>query len=399
MAAEAYPWDSNEDYLGLGTEPIPAAPYYRPEYFELEREAIFRRSWLVAGHVCELPEPGSYVVRNFEVLPASALIVRGEDGEIRAFHNVCTHRGTQLVDGEGGKRRAFPCRYHGWTYALDGQLRGAPDFERFHLDAADCGLRPVALEVCAGLLFVNFSDPPPQSLSEYLGPVAGELEELPVARATHFAEYVYEIDANWKITYDNFQENYHLRYIHPKNVEGAVAPENPFGYPAGFQTYGPHRSQQIWVNPNMEPKACMAAAFGKLAMLAAKEGYLEKPQSKEYYGVFPNYFILGNPAQHFHHFVMPLGPRRSRGVIRLYWVGYDDCASTRFAREFSMATVRDVHSEDRDVVEAGQRGLESGAIEHVHYQSQEVLLRHFFHEVNGRVEAYRRERRAAGSGS
>ena len=91
------------DQLALGTGPIPAGPYYRPEYFELEREAVFKRSWLQVGHVCELPEPGSFIVRPLEFANASILITHGMDGKLRAFHNVCTHRGTQLVAEESGR--------------------------------------------------------------------------------------------------------------------------------------------------------------------------------------------------------------------------------------------------------------------------------------------------------
>src|SRR5262245_17794467 len=122
---------SHDDPAGLGTAPIPAGPYYRAEYFELEREAVFKRTWLQIGHVSELPEPGCFIVRPVEIARASILLVRGRDDRIRAFHNVCTHRGTQLVDDPSGRRPVFSCRYHGWSFGLDGELRSAPDFERF----------------------------------------------------------------------------------------------------------------------------------------------------------------------------------------------------------------------------------------------------------------------------
>ena len=96
-----------DDPLILGTEPIPAKYYYDPDWYELERKAVFMRSWLNVGHVCELPETGSFVRRDIEFANASLLIVRGKDGEIRTMHNVCTHRGTQLVDEESGKRPTF----------------------------------------------------------------------------------------------------------------------------------------------------------------------------------------------------------------------------------------------------------------------------------------------------
>jgi phenylpropionate dioxygenase-like ring-hydroxylating dioxygenase large terminal subunit len=381
----------------LGTDPIPAAPYYDPAYFELEREAIFRRTWLQIGHACEVAEPGSFIARPVEVAHASILIVRGKDGKIRAFHNACTHRGTQLVDEASGSAARFTCRYHAWTFGLDGALKSAPDFERFYVDKASCSLREVHVDVCAGLIFVNLADEPEQSLSEFLGPLAAQLEALPVARATTFAEYVYEIDANWKLTYDNFQENYHLRFIHPRSGAAAAGPDNPFGYPARYGFHDPHRTQTIWVNPDAVPTPVQAFAFGKAYEFAMADGFGVTPDSKDYFGLFPNFFLFGSPTQHFSHTVMPVAADRSRGIFRFYWIGEDNSATKRFAREYAMATGRDIHSEDRAVIVAGQRGLSSGALKHIHFQEQEVLCRHFFKQVDSRVQAYKASLEHAGN--
>ena len=383
---------STDEAAYLGTGPVPAGPYYREDYFELEREAIFKRSWLQVGHVCELPEPGSYILRSLEFANASILITRGKDRAIRAFHNVCTHRGTRLVDEESGVRSTFTCPYHAWTFSNDGQLRSAPDFERFYVDKAQCGLPAVAVDVCAGLIFVNLDSSPAQSLREYLGPLAGQMETLPVARATTFSEYVYEIDANWKLTYDNFQENYHLRFIHPRSGGGgAVGPDNQFGYPERYGFYGEHRTQVIWSNPAPKLSSTQLLAFGRLVPAMMEKGLMDSPHGRDYYALFPNFFLIGNPVQHFSHTVVPINARKSRGVFRIYWVGDDANASERFGREFSMVNLRDVHSEDRAVIEAGQRGLTSGALEYIHFQEQEVLLRHLMYHVDARVEAYKAE--------
>lgn len=380
----------------LGTEPIPAEPYYDPHYFELERKAVFQRSWLQIGHVCELPAAGSFIRREVEVANASVLIVRGRDGEIRAFHNICPHRGTELIATDNGRQSTFSCRYHRWTFSLEGELVGAPDFEQFHIEKADCALPRVALEVCAGLIFINFDHTPKQSLREWLGPLAERLEALPVARATTFTEYVYEIEANWKLTYDNFQENYHIRFIHPRSGGAGVGPQNPFGYPLRYAFHGPHRTQTIWVNPEAPPPTyTQKLGFTKAAASAMANGVAISQDAKEYFALFPNFFLLGSPVQHFSHVVMPISATRSRGVIRLYWIGEDKSASERFAREYLMATARDVHCEDRDVIEAGQRGLSRGVLKHIHFQTQEALCRHLYKVIDSAVQAYKSELREA----
>ncbi len=375
----------------LGTEPIPASAYYDPAWFELERQAVFRRSWLQIGHVCELPEPGSFVRREIEVAHASILIVRGKDLRIRAFHNVCTHRGTQLVAEEAGRQSSFSCPYHRWTFSGEGELVGAPDFEQFHVTKADCALPAIAVDICAGMIFISFAEHPPV-LREWLGDLAERLEALPIAKATTFTEYVYEIDANWKLTYDNFQENYHLRFIHPRSSGGGTGPDNPFGYPARYGFHGPHRTQTIWVNSEAPlPSTATQVAFGTAMQRLAAQGVTATEDGRDYFALFPNFFLFGSPAQHFSHMVMPINATRSRGVFRLYWIGEDSSASERFAREHLMALTRDVHSEDRGVIEAGQRGLSSGALRHIHFQTQEVLCRHLYNEVEAAVRAYQAE--------
>lgn len=382
---------SQDEVDFLGTRPIPAKPYYDPAWFELEREAVFRRSWQCIGHICEVPDSGSFIRRELEVLHASLLIVRGRDGELRAFHNVCTHRGTQLVQEAQGKQARFSCPYHMWTFGTDGALVSAPDFDQFHIDKEDCALKQVALEVFAGLIFVHLgTDPTP--LREWLGDLAEQMETLPVARATTYSEYVYEVDANWKLTYDNFQENYHLRFIHPRSGGSAFADQNPFGYPREFGFHTPHRTQTIWSNPAPAPAPYQAEAFGRLIPRAAEEGLLATPYGRQYFALFPSFFMLGTPLQNFVHIIYPLSAGKSRGVVRLYWVGDEANAGERFGREAILATAHDVHCEDVDVIEAGQRGLASGALEYIHMQTQEALCRHLFNTVESMVEAYQAER-------
>lgn len=381
----AFVQEANPEAAALGTGPIPAGPYYRDDYFELEREAVFRRSWLQIGHVCELPNPGDFIRREIEVLGASILITRSNGGALRAFHNVCTHRGTQLVSAESGRASKFSCPYHMWTYGNDGRLLSAPDFDRFYVEKADCALKDIAIDVCGGLIYVNLDRGEKTPLREWIGEdIAAQLDGLSVANATQFSEYVYEINANWKLTYDNFQENYHLRFIHPNSGAATSGKDNPFGYPVRFDFHGIHRTQTIWTNPEPKITPAQGIAFQR-AMRKAGSGGAQS--TKQYFALFPSLFLFGSALQPFSHVVYPISARRSRGVIRLYWNGADDNASTRFAREYMMAATRDIHAEDRAVIEAGQRGLASGALDHIHFQEQEILCRHLFNSVDAMVRA------------
>lgn len=384
---------SKETFSFLGTDPVPARYYYDPEWYELERKAIFMKQWLQVGHVCEIPAPGTFMVRTLEFAQASILITHGKDRKIRAFHNACTHRGTQLTHETEGTRSSFTCPYHAWTFNYDGELRAAPDFERFYLDSKkSCALKPVAVDVCAGLIFVNLDAEPQQGLKEYIGEeLVGRLEALPVATATSFSEYTYEIDANWKVVYDNFQEQYHIRFIHSRSGAAACGTDNPFGYPTQFGFYGPHRTERIWSNPEPPVPPVQGYIFGLAAGFLAADGVVSTENNQDYFALFPSFFLLGSVVTHFSHVIIPISATRSRGVVRLYWSGDDRNASERFAREYVTRTALDIHSEDIGIIEAGQRGLSSGALEHIHFQSNEVLCRHLIHEVCTQVDAYQQE--------
>lgn len=375
----------------LGTAPVPASAYYDPDWYELERKAMFLRSWINLGHVCEVPKPGDFIHRQLEFARASLLIVRGKDGEVRTFHNACTHRGTRLVREAQGHRANFRCPYHSWTFGQDGALLSAPDFDGFHVSKPECALKQVRTEVVAGLIFVNF-DPHAAPLREQLGDFAAEMETAPVSRATEFSEYTYELDANWKLVYDNFQENYHLRFIHPRTGAGGTGPNNPFGYPTRYRFQGDHRGQTIWFNPEASPRGpVQMAGFISGAVSLAGSGLMETPAGREYYGLFPSFFMLGNPLQNFSHVVYPIDAGRTRGVIRMYWVGKAKNATELFARQAGLTMMRDLHAEDIDVIEDGYAGLSSGAIEHVHFQTQEALCRHLYNTVTQKVRAWQEE--------
>ncbi len=375
----------------FGRGPIPAAPYYDPAWYADEIEAIFKRQWLHIGHVCEIPEPGNFIRRELDFAAAPLLIVRGKDGEVRTFYNVCTHRGTQLTQDDSGKRSQFSCPYHMWTYGTDGRLLSAPDFEKFHVAKEDCSLKQVATQVLGGLIFIHLGPDPAGSVRDQFGALADEFDKMPCAQAIATTEVSYEIEANWKVHYDNFQENYHLRFIHARTGGPAIGPANPMGYPTHYGFNGPHRSQTLWKNP--DPPQLPASMMLSSMRAAALPQPFARDFVKTDFKLFPCLHVVWlSPDTMFTHTHMPVSATRTRSRIRMYWASESESASRAFAREFAMMSLRDVLSEDRDAVEAAQRGIASGVLETINLQDHEVLLRHSYQQVVARVTDWRAAR-------
>ncbi len=186
--------------------------YTDPSIYELELARVVERNWIIAGHVSELPEPGDFKVVN--VARESAIIVRGRDGQLRAFANVCRHRGSLVCLESAGSVDKFMCPYHGWMYDIDGRLIAARSMpENFNKE--EWGLSPVSLATLGGFLLVCFCDDPPGldgAKADLAEPMAlFDFEHLKVA-----AHKVYEIPANWKLSVENYQECYHCATAHPE---------------------------------------------------------------------------------------------------------------------------------------------------------------------------------------
>jgi choline monooxygenase len=182
-------------------ETLPWSWYTDPEVLRAEQEQIFRRTWQYAGHLGQLPEPGSRFAARAGDVPV--LVVRDEGGEVRAFLNVCRHRGSVLVD-EPGTSATIQCRYHAWTYGLDGSLRAAPRADE-GLDRGDLGLRPVRVETHGPLVFVN---------PDLDAPAFDRLPDLELDALRFHVRLPYVLEANWKVALENYLECYHCPVAH-----------------------------------------------------------------------------------------------------------------------------------------------------------------------------------------
>ena len=200
---------------------LPAARYTNAEFFELEKEHIFGKSWLFAAHIDEVPEPGCYM--RWHNAGDPIIIVHGMDGKVRAFYNTCRHRGAPVVTEDFGKSSRLICGYHNWTYKTDGTLAGVPERRDFpeDFDLSCRGLIPVGCEMFGKLIFVNF-DPEACSLKEWLGPIAAEWEEFAFDRIKLAARYSFELNCNWKVAMEANMEVYHVPFIHADTVAPLV---------------------------------------------------------------------------------------------------------------------------------------------------------------------------------
>jgi choline monooxygenase len=187
--------------------------YRDPQITELEEQRIFARSWQLVAHVSRLPNPGDYLTSTAGSQPV--LVLRDEAGELRAFRNVCRHRGSRLLSGSGQCGKAIRCRYHGWTYRTDGQLIGVPEGRSIlGLDKSKLGLFPARVETMCGLIFVNL-DAHAAPLAEHVAGLPERLERYGIDKLAQYGEWHNTQPSNWKIVIDNYNEGYHVPIAHP----------------------------------------------------------------------------------------------------------------------------------------------------------------------------------------
>ncbi|MEM8496783.1 MAG: SRPBCC family protein [Pseudomonadota bacterium] len=213
------------EYEAARTEPpegfpdlpdIPAGRYVDERFYQLELQSIWRKSWLLAAHIDEIPDAGCWMLWDNAGQPV--VIVHAENGDINAFYNTCQHRGAPVVTERAGKNNRLTCKYHGWSYNLQGELKGMRDPEDFRdFDMSCRGLNKVRCERLGNLIFVNFDTNAP-TLLEWLGPIASELDEFRFDQCRLASRAIFDLDCNWKVAMEANTEVYHVRSVHPTTV-------------------------------------------------------------------------------------------------------------------------------------------------------------------------------------
>ena len=200
----------------LGHDPIDPGRYTSHEFMRLEWERLWRKVWLIAGRSLDLAKAGDYLVT--EIGPESILIVRQADGGVRAFYNVCQHRGNRLRPcgrGSAGASQSFKCLYHHWEYNLDGSYRRIPDLDTFPQGAPPYGLMEMPCEEWGSFVWFTM-DPKAPPLAEFLQPIPQHLDPYHFERMVQTRDITVEWDCNWKTSVDAFNESYHVQGIHPQ---------------------------------------------------------------------------------------------------------------------------------------------------------------------------------------
>lgn len=199
-------------------EATPPQVYTSPAFLELERDAIFNKEWVCVGRSDEFSDPGDYRVTT--ISRDEVIVIRDREGTLRAMSNICRHRMMSLLSGEGSVNAKVSCPYHAWTYALDGQLIGAPHMPD-DFDKSACSLPQFAVEEWLGWVYVNL-DPQAEPLAPRLAPIAERLANYDIGSYRTLFRVNEVWDTNWKILFQNFMEPYHLFAVHSQTVEPAL---------------------------------------------------------------------------------------------------------------------------------------------------------------------------------
>jgi phenylpropionate dioxygenase-like ring-hydroxylating dioxygenase large terminal subunit len=378
-----------EAYPELGSGPISTEPYISPEWYEKEKDKIFRKVWLCVGRVNELPRSGDYKVKRIEAAGTSAIIIRGKDGEIRAFHNMCAHRGNTVVTEHGdesygrSKAAVLTCRFHGWVYGADGSLKSVPSENRFYscFDKGHNGLAPIHVGIWEGFIFINVAETPEASLEEFLGDYAEHFRGFPFDELDFGFTYRTEVDCNWKVAHDAFAEAYHVDTIHAGSF--------PNVFSTGLQNVklmGPHRTCAVCLTLDAKPTpvAGIANAIAGASLVSVREESMLPPLINpdkrpdfafELSVLFPNTLLHVSEGIWFTHQFWPLAHNRTLWEGR-YYVKSPKTNAERWAIEHAMTLQRNAWLEDTATMEDTQRAMQSRAKSLQHLQDDEILIRH-----------------------
>jgi choline monooxygenase len=349
-----FPFDLNIEHAST----IPARLYTDPLFLELEQERVFGRTWQLVGHAASIRENGQYFTA--EVGGESIVVLRDGD-RLRGFHNVCLHRAGPVASG-CGKRQTLQCKYHGWTYRLDGSLLRTPGMEEArHFTADEMRLVPVQVAAWGPLVFVNLDLKAPP-LAHFLEDLPSRVSFDPSVSYTCIDRREYEVACNWKVYVDNYLEGYHIPLVHPtlhKELDDKRYQVEPRRY-YSIQHAPLRGAAEADADRLYRPDAATDAA--------------------QYYWLFPNIMLNVYFGQLQTNVVLPRGVDRTTVVFE--WFALDtsvDPQSDEWARRVAFSDK--VQDEDREICEVVQRNLRSRVYDRGRYAPRQEQGVHHFHAL------------------
>jgi len=344
-----------------GSKTLPQRYFTSVELFAREQERIFGRNWICLGHESEIPKAGAFLVGK--VANESLLLVRDQPGTVRGFYNVCRHRGTRLCEESSGQLGGvIQCPYHAWTYALDGRLVGAP-----HMDNADgfdktqYSLPSPKLAIWEGFIFVNL-DENAAPLAKVFAPLDGKFAHWNLSKLRSAKRIEYDVQANWKLIFQNYNECYHCPPVHPllSKLSPSDSSENDLfegPFLGGFMTI--NRGQSMTMN-------------GRACALPVGEGSGEEQQRVFYYSIFPNLLLSMHPDYVMVHRVLPQSCQRSTLICD--WLFHAEAFGRNdFHPEEAIAFWDMTNRQDWRVCELSQQGISSRAYRPGPYSPRESI--------------------------
>ncbi len=337
---------------------IPAPWYFDGRIAELERASVFSATWQVVGRADQVRENGQFFTAELAGEPL--VVARGEDGQLRAFYNVCRHHAAAVVTEPQGCAKQFRCPYHGWTYGIDGALKGMVEFDGVcNFDRAKNGLVPVRVDTWQNFVFVNLSGDA-ASLSDFLGIVPELVAPLELAKKLYFFDRrVYTLNCNWKVYVDNYLDGgYHVPHAH-KGLSSVI-------------------EYTKYTIENFE-RACLQSS-PLSSDLTSEAGVAATRQGRAFYlWQYPNFMINAYEGVMDTNLVLPLGVNRCAVIFDYYFADTSTAAEARNIA--SIAVSEQVQDEDVAICDAVQRGLGSRAYVAGRLSVRREAGEHLFHRL------------------
>lgn len=338
---------------------IPSSWYTDKDFYELELKTVFSRSWQLVGRLDQVTTPGQYVTSDIADEPV--VIVRGNDGVLRGFFNVCRHHAAAVMTEPTGKAAQLRCPYHGWTYSLEGELKGTPDFSGVcNFDRASNGLVPLEMTEWENWIFVKL-DQSAHSLIDFLGEdLVQQIEPLQLRNLHWFERRHYSFDCNWKVFVDNYLDGgYHVPYLH-KGLDSVL------DYSNYMIENGKHHCLQ-W-----SPIVAEGAE--------AQTGAVRTGDRALYYWIYPNFMINWYDGVMDTNLVVPRGVDQTEVIFDFYFpdVVSEDARQKNLA---SVAVGQRIQDEDVAICKSVQRGLNSRAYNAGRLSVRREAGEHLFHQL------------------